>query len=60
MVVSHLVLNTLLLTFMYQTPFWTLVLTRLPKNLIMLPIEILLLALTLNVCTRIKTARKSF
>lgn len=60
MALSHLILNPLLLMFMYQTPFWSLLLTRLPKNLIMLPIEILLLALVLNICSRIKAARKSF
>ncbi|WP_125605695.1 folate family ECF transporter S component [Lapidilactobacillus bayanensis] len=34
----NLVLNTLLLYWMYQTPFWPLLMTRLPKELIMIPI----------------------
>jgi len=32
------VVNTLLLFYMYKTPFWPLFWTRLPKELIMLPI----------------------
>ena len=34
----NLVVNTLLLFYMYKTPFWPLFWTRLPKELIMLPI----------------------
>lgn len=59
MVLSHLILNPLLLMFMYQMPYWSLVMTRLPKNLIMLPIEILLMTLVLNICSRIRTARRA-
>lgn len=58
MVISHLILNPLVLTLMYGTPYWTLLVTRLAKNLIMYPVEVFLLVLTLNICSRIKASRK--
>lgn len=46
--------NTYALSVLYGTPFTVYFLARLPKNIIMLPIEILLLKLTVKAITKIE------
>ncbi|KRM93856.1 hypothetical protein FC56_GL000576 [Lentilactobacillus senioris DSM 24302 = JCM 17472] len=47
-VVVNTLLNTLWLTLMYKTPFWALVSTRIVKEVIITPIQIVILYLVLN------------
>lgn len=47
-VVVNTVLNTLWLTLMYKTPFWALMSTRIVKELITTPIQIIILYLVLH------------
>ncbi|MGF7436479.1 folate family ECF transporter S component [Lentilactobacillus senioris] len=47
-VVVNTLLNTLWLTLMYKTPFWALVSTRLVKEVIITPIQIIILYFVLN------------
>lgn len=49
----NLVLNTWLLYWMYKTPFWPLFMTRLPKELIMIPIYYLGIYYILQVSERL-------
>lgn len=52
---SNILLNSLILTMMYQTPFFTLMATRIPKNLIMLPIECILLFFTFRAYDKVRS-----
>lgn len=50
-VISNLILNPLILKLMYQTPFWALLSTRLVKNLIEFPVDVILLWFFLRMAT---------
>lgn len=55
--ICNVLLNPLILSWMYQMPWWSLVVSRVAKNLILYPIECLLLYLVFKLSDKIE-ARK--
>ncbi|MCF0259272.1 MAG: folate family ECF transporter S component [Erysipelotrichaceae bacterium] len=53
-VLSNLILHPLILSFMYQTPFWVTFSTRLVKNAVLFPVEVFLLYLVLQLCIKLR------
>lgn len=56
-VLCNLLLNPLILQLMYQTPFWSLLLSRVIKNLIQFPLDVVLLFLVLRFAQRMVSSR---
>lgn len=54
MVLCSLILNPMLLSFMYQTPYWAMFGVRLLKNALLYPIECAMLYLVLQGCLKIR------
>lgn len=53
-VLCNILLNPLLLSVMYDMPYWSLAVGRVVKNALLYPVECLLLYLVLQLCTRLK------
>lgn len=53
-IVVSLFLNSLFTSMLWKTPFWAIVTPKLVKNLIGLPIQVVVLYLTMKACTQIK------
>lgn len=53
-VIVSLFLNSLFTAMLWQTPFWSIVVPKAIKNIISLPIQVLVLYLTMKACTQIK------
>lgn len=54
-VIVSLFLNSLFTSMLWGTPFWTIVMPKLVKNLITFPIQIVILYLVLKACTQLKS-----
>ena len=52
-ILCNLILNPLILSMMYQLPFWVTFSTRLVKNAVLFPVEVFLLYLVLQMCIRL-------
>lgn len=56
--INYICLNSLWLSIMYGDSFWVLAGMRITKNIIMFPIDCLMLWLVLRLCTRIRDQRR--
>lgn len=53
-ILCNIVINPILLSMLYGTPFWVLMSERLVKNLILFPIETAMLYFVIRECIRLK------
>lgn len=56
-VLCNILLNPLLLSVMYDMPYWSLAIGRVAKNAILLPVECFLLYLVLQLCIRMRKSK---
>lgn len=56
----NILINPLVLTMLYATPFWAQMGPRLIKNLACFPIEVILLYLTMQICIKIRQRYPAF
>ena len=60
LLISNIFLTTLWIHLLYQAPLWSLLAVRIPKNLIMWPIETMIGLVVLNALSKVKSTRLTY